>query len=111
MKQMTGLVMGWWFGAPSILAITAIDLSSDSKLGLTWNSNPERIYSRSYEHPLSRDFISTISACPEKVNFSIVRIMGFHKNASLSIRLISRIHITSLNKHPSMTLKKPIFTS
>ena len=48
LKQMTGLVMGWSFGAPSILAITAIDLSSDSKLALTWNSNPGRIYSVYY---------------------------------------------------------------
>jgi len=35
-------------GAPSILAITEIDLSSDSKLALTWNSNPGRIYSVYY---------------------------------------------------------------
>jgi hypothetical protein len=35
-------------GASSILAITEIDLSSDFKLALTWNSNPGRIYSVYY---------------------------------------------------------------
>ncbi|MDG1070519.1 MAG: hypothetical protein P8P32_02830, partial [Akkermansiaceae bacterium] len=35
-------------GASSILAITEIDLSSDLKLALTWNSNPGRIYSVYY---------------------------------------------------------------
>ena len=35
-------------GAPSILAITEMDLSSDFKLALTWNSNPGRIYSGYY---------------------------------------------------------------
>ena len=32
-------------GAPSILAITEIDISLDFKLALTWNSSPGTIYS------------------------------------------------------------------
>ena len=35
-------------GAPSVLAITEIDISSDFKLALTWNSNPGTIYSVYY---------------------------------------------------------------
>jgi len=35
-------------GAPTVLAITEIDLSSDSKLTLTWNSTPGKIYSVYY---------------------------------------------------------------
>ena len=31
-------------GAPSILAITEIDISLDFKLALTWNSSPKTIY-------------------------------------------------------------------
>ena len=35
-------------GAPSILAITEIDISLDFKLALTWNSSPGTIYSVYY---------------------------------------------------------------
>jgi hypothetical protein len=90
LKQMTGLVMGWSFGAPSILAITEMGLSSDFKLALTWNSNPGRIYSVS----CSLDMIDWDADFDDGVvgDDSETTIKEFHLSAISALNGVPRVY-------------------